>query len=122
MTGRHAHLTVSSRISASLEHDVGPPTETHSIAAVLVSRGPNGELSPAEISGFSRVQQAVAKRAVIASPPLPCPTRDGISTAGSTSEGFKHEHQGGKSPSEEVRGDNIRYVTLQFDSVSGRTM
>lgn len=45
---------------------LGPPTELHSIASVIVSRGAEDELSPAEISGFARVQQAVGKRAVIA--------------------------------------------------------
>ncbi|CAM9756979.1 unnamed protein product [Ectocarpus sp. 12 AP-2014] len=48
----------------------GPPTERHSIAAVIVCRGANDELSPAEVSGFARVQQAVGKRAVIATAPL----------------------------------------------------
>ncbi|CAN0354419.1 unnamed protein product, partial [Hapterophycus canaliculatus] len=48
----------------------GPPTERHSVAAVLVSRGAYDELPPAEVSGFARVQQAVGKRAVIATAPL----------------------------------------------------
>ncbi|CAM9301598.1 unnamed protein product [Scytosiphon promiscuus] len=48
----------------------GSPTERHSIAAVIVSRGSGDELSPAEVSGFARVQQAVGKRAVIATAPL----------------------------------------------------
>lgn len=100
---------------------IGPPTEAHSVAAVLVSRGSDDELSPAEISGFSRVQQAVAKRAVIASPPSR-PTREALSKTSSRSEGFMQEHQGDVSPSERARGDDVRYITLQFDSVSGRTM
>lgn len=38
---------------------------------MIVSRGADDELSPAELSGFARVQQAVGKRAVIATVPLP---------------------------------------------------
>lgn len=47
----------------------GPPTERHSVAAVIVGRGANDELSPAEVSGFARVQQAVGKRSVVATAP-----------------------------------------------------
>ncbi|CAM9689240.1 unnamed protein product [Sphacelaria rigidula] len=106
------------------------PTHSHSVAAVLVGRGRNGELSPAEVSGFARVQQAVAKRAVIASPPPPPATQ----YRGSKVMPKRGEHdRGEKKWDSDVSpcnvgagggGENggVRYVTLQFDSVSGRTL
>lgn len=104
------------------------PAHSHSVAAVLVSRGPNGELSPAEVSGFARVQQAVAKRAVIASPPPRTATHHRVSKTKKN-----EDDRGEKQRDSDVSplsvgtgggGDNsgVRYVTLQFDSVSGRTL
>ncbi|CAM9378224.1 unnamed protein product [Ectocarpus sp. 12 AP-2014] len=153
----------------------GPPTERHSIAAVIVSRGANDELSPAEVSGFARVQQAVGKRAVIATAPLATndssPMVVGANTLVSAAaaaaaaaavvaprgserkptgvEGrtsTPHRHEGGQetasgtvsgTASEELptpapaaadataaaaaaANEGVRYITLQFHSVSSR--
>ncbi|CAM9178197.1 unnamed protein product [Ectocarpus fasciculatus] len=62
----------------------GPPTECHSVAAVMISRGASDELSPAEVSGFARVQQAVGKRAVIATAPLATNDTSPVVVGGST--------------------------------------
>lgn len=93
-----------------------------------MSRGPSGgELSPAELSGFARVQQSVAKRAIFATPPLTL-SEEGYSNTGSGSKapkkkGFHNVSRSAGLPGEgkEYRGD-VRYVTLQFDSVSARTL
>lgn len=138
----------------------GPPTERHSVAAVILGRGSNDELSPAEVSGFTRVQQAVGKRAVIATAPLV--TEDMAATAavevtaaevaaaeagaGAVLSASRDDEmrptvgqktgapgQRGKlKAAEEIRApaataaepaanQDVRYVTLQFHSVSSRT-
>jgi len=125
---------------------LGPPTERHSVAAVIVGRGINDELSPAEVSGFARVQQAVGKRSVIATAPLA--TEDTASASASTSTGTgtevgatlaatrtdharipgvsSQEPAGGRPQSESVSraaattNESVRYVTLRFHSVSSR--
>lgn len=98
---------------------LGPPTKCHSAAAVLVSRGPNDELAPTEVSGFARVQQAAAKAAVIA-------TASTAAGKGSIEKGLIAASVSGK-PSEPSLGDDVievvegvRYITLRFHSVSSR--
>lgn len=118
----------------------GPPTERHSVAAVIVGRGANDELSPAEVSGFVRVQQAVGKRSVIAT--APPAAEDSASTSAGTGAAAlaaprnvveagptgvagrataSPRHQGGKAIPAESTKVGVRYITLQFHSVSHRT-
>eukprot|EP00752_Nemacystus_decipiens_P007237 g6478.t1 len=124
----------------------GPPTERHSVAAVIVGRGTNDELSPAEVSGFARVQKAVGKRSIIATAPRgtgdsPSPlTGTGATVATATAAPRNVEavptdvvgriaaaprYQGGPpTPAAAAAApthDGVRYVTLQFHSVSYRT-
>ena len=125
----------------------GPPTERHSIAAVILGRGANDELSPAELSGFARVQQAVGKRSVIATAPRATEDSPSLSTetgaaaaadtvaaiaapcnveAGPTEVVGRitttPRYQGGPpTPAAAPTNDGVRYVTLQFHSVSCRT-
>lgn len=72
----------------------GPPTERHSVAAVILGRGPNDELSPAEVSGFARVQQAVGKRAVVATAPLATEDTAATSTGGAVEVLSAHRDDG----------------------------
>lgn len=110
--------TIPSPMLMAPHHFIGPPTERHSVAAVVVSRGSNDELFPAELSGFARVQQAVGKKAVIATAPsvtasATVASRDLSSTAVVESENC--------APRDSRRSaDGVRYVTLQFHSVSSR--
>lgn len=117
----------------------GPPTERHSIAAVIVGRGANDELSPAEVSGFARVQQAVGKSSVIATAPLA--TEGSTSTSAGTAETVAlaaaalaaprnveagpitaaPPHQRGPATPAAPTNEGVRYITLQFHSVSYRT-
>lgn len=108
----------------------GPPTENHSVASVVVGRGSNDELSPVEVSGFSRVQQAVAKAAVIAVPPFQpiVPAAVAVATATAAAVGSASPGEGSPTAVEDEgsasrsagRGDGVRYVTLHFHSVSSR--
>lgn len=122
---------------------VGPPTERHSVAAVIVGRGTNDELSPSEVSGFVRVQQAVGKRSIVATAPLA--TEDTASTSASASAGTEAgatlaatsvdearlpgvssqeragaRREGKPATRAPTMDDGVRYVTLRFHSVSSR--
>ena len=105
------------------------------MAAVVVGRGSNDALSPAEVSGFARVQQAVAKAAVIATAPsqlVQAPAAAGAASgavAGAAAvvaavtpgEGSSHTVGDEESaPRSAGRENSVRYVTLQFHSVSSR--
>lgn len=95
------------------------------MAAVVVGRGSNDELSTAEVSGFARVQQAVAKAAVIAtapSQPIVAAVAEGaVAGAVATGEGGSVTVEDQRSaPPSSGKEDSIRYVTLQFHSVSSR--
>lgn len=111
---------------------------------MIVGRGANDELPPAEVSGFARVQQAVGKRSVIATAPLatedsPFPsTGTGMEAAAATVAAVAAPRNVEAEPTDVVgritapsrypaepptppTNDGVRYVTLQFHSVSHRT-
>ncbi|CAM9629228.1 unnamed protein product [Ascophyllum nodosum] len=99
----------------------GPPTERHSAAAVLVSRGPHDELSPSEVSAFARVQQAVAKTAIIATAPASANLQPEATATSACDSDLVAAASEPSSGDRVVETDGVEYVTLRFHSVSSRT-
>lgn len=104
----------------------GPPTECHSAAAVLISRGPNDELAPTEVSGFARVQQAAAKAAVIATAPTAAAKGSvkeasiAVSVSANVTSASSAKASEPSLGDEVVEAEGVRYFTLRFHSVSSR--
>lgn len=103
----YSHTRNAQRMSMPRDLSPGPPTERHSVAGVLVSRG--ADISPPEVSAFARVQQSVAKKAVLASPSLDAR----VSAKAPLGQDMGASSRGGARQA-------VRYVTLQFHSVSSR--